>query len=181
MIHPQPRHVAAWLAATAAWASAQDFGVRKYATSQTKRTTTKNRTVQLTRLPHSSNLTLRFLPSTPDSSSDSTCAYSNTTNALTFTTASVPVQSICFNLAELFDGNATAGFVNQSLPSQWYETGLHWSIENADTFDAQANYSQVLYRQAAREQEPMSYAPRRVNLYGGLIARSAIRGTTRGC
>jgi hypothetical protein len=78
------------------------------------------------------------------------------------------VQSVCFNLAELFDGNATSGFVNQSRPSEWYESGLHWSLENAETFDAQANYSRILYHQAARDQDPESYAPRRVNLYGGL-------------
>jgi hypothetical protein len=142
--------------------------VRNPASPKGGRPQNKNRTAQLTRFPPSSNLTLRFLPSTPDSSDSTTCAYSNTTSALTFTTASVPVQSVCFNLAELFDGNATSGFVNQSRPSEWYESGLHWSLENAETFDAQANYSRILYHQAARDQEPESYAPRRVNLYGGL-------------
>jgi hypothetical protein len=182
MIPPQPRRVAAWLAVAASWASAQDFSVRKCATSQPKRTDRpkQNRTAQLTKPPLSSNLTLRFLPSTPDSSSDPTCAYSNTTSALTFTTASVPVQSICFNLAELFDGNATSGFVNQTLRSQWYESGFRWSLENAETFDAQANYSQVLYHQAAREQEPMTYAPRRVNLYGGLDCTERDPGDDKG-
>ena len=78
------------------------------------------------------------------------------------------MQSHCFNLAELFAGNATSGFVNQTNPSEWAESGLHWSISNAETFNAQANYSGVLYRQASHEREAMSYAPRRVNLYGGL-------------
>ena len=116
--------------------------------------------------PTSLNLTLRFLPSNPDS--DSTCAYSNTTSALTFTASTAPKQYHCFNLAELFTGNATSGFVNQSRPSEWYDSGLYWSISNSETFDAQANYSQILYRQALKDQEPGSYAVKRVNLYGGL-------------
>jgi len=121
----------------------------------------------LTDHAYSQNVTLRFLPSSPDS--DSTCAaYSNSTSALTFTTENIPAQSHCFNFAELFGGNATSGFVNQSNSGQWQQYGIHWALENADKFDAQANYSNVLYRQAAYEQEPGSYAMRRVNLYGGL-------------
>jgi len=115
--------------------------------------------------PISLNLTIRFLPSSSDS--DSTCAYSNSTNALTFTTQNIPAQSHCFNFADLFGGNATSGFVNQTS-NKWQELGIHWALENADEFDAQTNYSNILYRQAAHGQEAGSYATTRVNLYGGL-------------
>jgi hypothetical protein len=50
----------------------------------------------------------------------------------------------------------------------WQESGLYWSTLNAETFDPQANYSSILYRQAEYGQEPGSYAAKRVNLYGGL-------------
>ncbi|KAM0699436.1 hypothetical protein Q7P36_000438 [Cladosporium allicinum] len=140
--------------------------VRTHPSPKPPDTTNRPRTNNLP-TPTSLNLTLRFLPSTPDSP-ESTCAYSNTTNALTFTTSTTPKQYHCFNIAELFTGNATSGFVNQSRPSEWYDSGLYWSISNAETFDAQANYSRILYRQAEKDQEPGSYAVKRVNLYGGL-------------
>jgi hypothetical protein len=107
------------------------------------------------------------MPSRPDPAT-CTYAYGNTSRALTFTTASVPPQSKCFNFAEFFGGNATSGFINQTIPAYSEEGGIYWSIENADEYDPGANYSNILYRQAAHEHEAGSYASRRVNLYGGV-------------
>jgi hypothetical protein len=97
-----------------------------------------------------------------------TYAYSNTSRALTFTTASVPPQFHCFNFAELFGGNATSGFVNQTNPAYSEVGGIHWSIGSADAYDPGAIYFDILYRQPACEHEPGSYASRRLNLYGGV-------------
>jgi hypothetical protein len=97
-----------------------------------------------------------------------TSAYSNTSSALTFTTDSVLAQYHCFNFNELFGGNATSGFVNQTEPDFFHSGGISWSIENADTHDPGAIYSDILYRQADVMHEPGSYASRRVNLYGGV-------------
>lgn len=58
--------------------------------------------------------------------------------------------------------------MNQTGRGERYDSGLYWSTENAETFDPQANYSGILYRQAMKDQEPGSYASTRVNLYGGL-------------
>lgn len=115
-------------------------------------------------------MTLRFFQNDQEQS----CNYLNSSGALTFTTASVPVLSHCFNFVELFGGNATQGFVNQTrnLPGVWGEHGIHWNLENVDTFDPRGNYSGVLYRQHVTnagngELAPGKYAHRRVTIYGG--------------
>lgn len=121
----------------------------------------------------SQNVTLRFFPD----GSEETCSYENSTNALTFTTFSMPILGHCFNLADLFSGNATRGFVNQTgnLLPNWrtQEQGIAWQLENMKIFDPQANYSRVLYRQSVynpqdKRYEPGSYAWRRINIYGGV-------------
>ena len=120
-------------------------------------------------------MTLRFFP---DGQED-TCSYGDSSNALTFTTGSIPILSHCFNFAELFGRNSTRGFVNQTgnlaYPDNAHgrEAGIAWQLDNADSFDPQANYSKVLYRQHVSNAgddryEPGSYAYRRVNVYGGL-------------
>jgi hypothetical protein len=95
----------------------------------------------------SQNLTLRFFKN----GHDDTCDYYDSTDALTFTTSSIPIVQHCFSLAGLFGGNSTQGFVNQTsnLGSNVFspqEAGIHWSLENADKYDSAANYSRVLYR-----------------------------------
>ncbi|KAF1834268.1 hypothetical protein BDW02DRAFT_647718 [Decorospora gaudefroyi] len=116
------------------------------------------------------NLTLRFFTTTQDDS----CDFGATSQAITFTTASIPVLAHCFDLADLFDGNATSGFVNQStnILNSPGEYGIHWSLSNAEAYNASANYSSVLYRQHisnpnTKEQEPGSRAERITTLYGG--------------
>ena len=116
------------------------------------------------------NLTLRFFTSSQDDS----CDFSATSRALTFTTESIPILPVCFDLADLFGGNATSGFVNQTgnQPAVAGEKGIHWSILNADDYDASANYSSVLYRQKVPnpntdDQKPGHPAGRRATLYPG--------------
>ncbi|KAF2655594.1 hypothetical protein K491DRAFT_423715 [Lophiostoma macrostomum CBS 122681] len=109
------------------------------------------------------------------------CGYSNTTHALTFTTSSIPVASYCFDFAELFRGNATQGFVNQTkvLSSGAFgEAGIHWQLENVDTFDLQGNYTSVLYHQhipnpASHDWKPGHYAERVAMIYGGTSCTEA--------
>ncbi|KAF2999897.1 hypothetical protein E8E13_008476 [Curvularia kusanoi] len=69
------------------------------------------------------NLTLRFFTS----SQDDCCDLSATSQALTFTTNSIPVLPVCFDLVDLFGGNATSGFVNQTgnQPNVIGEKGIH--------------------------------------------------------
>jgi len=123
----------------------------------------------------SQNVTLRFFPD----GSEETCGYDNSTDALTFTTASIPIVGRCFNLADLFGGNATSGFVNQSQnlasPPHDQPVGIAWQLENMDMYDPQTNYSRVLYRQHVETSsgsddryKPDAYAYRRINIYGGV-------------
>jgi hypothetical protein len=92
---------------------------------------------------------------------------------LTFTTSSVPIISHCFDLEELFGGNATQGFVNQTgniRPPYTGEAGIHWQLENVDTYDPQTNFSSILYRQhvtdpAPDKLKPGNQADRAVNVY----------------
>jgi len=49
---------------------------------------------------------------------------------------------------------------------------VDWHLENMDTYDPRANYSKLLYRQSfydppSKKYESGSYAPRRINVYGG--------------
>lgn len=123
------------------------------------------------------NITLRFFPTSQQDS----CDFSNTRGALTFTTSSIPVISHCFDFAQLFRGNATQGFVNQTWnqgSGVWGEAGIHWQLFNVDTFDSQANYSSVLYRQHITdankdENKPGHHADRRVTLYGAKGCRES--------
>ncbi|KAF2649955.1 hypothetical protein K491DRAFT_609738, partial [Lophiostoma macrostomum CBS 122681] len=120
----------------------------------------------------SQNLTLRFF----ENSEYNTCSYSNSSDVLTFTTFSIPLLSHCFDFSDLFGGNATQGFVNQTgnLDSKIhlaYEPGIHWQLENMNKYDPTKNYSKILYRQhnysSSEDSEPGRYADRKVNLYGG--------------
>lgn len=113
---------------------------------------------------------LRFFTSSQDDS----CDFSATRGAPTFTTESIPILPVCFDLEDLFGGNATSGFVNQTgnQPAVVGEKGIHWSILNADNYDASANYSSVLYRQHfpnpnTDDQKPGHPAERRATLYPG--------------
>ncbi|KAM0704789.1 hypothetical protein Q7P35_007575 [Cladosporium inversicolor] len=108
--------------------------------------------------------------------SEETCGYENSTDALTFTTFSVPILSHCFNFADLFNGNTTRGFVNQTdnlAPNfRTRQEGIVWQLENMESFDPRANYSRILYRQNVynpqdKRYDPGSYAWRRINIYGG--------------
>jgi hypothetical protein len=83
-------------------------------------------------------VTLRFFPD----SQDETCSYTNSSQALTFTTDSVPVVSHCFNIADLFGGNTTNGFVDQIRnvrPLVDGHVGIAWQLENMDTLDPKAS------------------------------------------
>jgi hypothetical protein len=117
-------------------------------------------------------VTLRFFPY----SQEDTCSYNTSGDALTFTTASIPIIGHCFNLVDLFGGNTTRGFVNETdnllNPPRSQQVGISWQLENVDKYNPQANYSKVLYRQhldhASDERyEPGSYSFRRINIYGG--------------
>jgi hypothetical protein len=116
-------------------------------------------------------VTLRFFPD----SQDETCSYTNSSQALTFTTDSVPVVSHCFNIADLFGGNTTNGFVDQIRnvrPLVDGHVGIAWQLENMDTLDPKANYSRVLYHETAfhpaeDKYDPGTYGPHRINVYGG--------------
>ncbi|KAH7406433.1 hypothetical protein DE146DRAFT_391109 [Phaeosphaeria sp. MPI-PUGE-AT-0046c] len=120
---------------------------------------------------YSPNVTLRFFTS---SQADS-CDYSNSSSALTFTTVSIPVIGHCFNVADLFGGNATSGYVNQSrniIGSNLDSPGIRWQLKNVDNYDPQANYSSLLYRQhvesASSNLAPGTFADRRITVYGGV-------------
>ncbi|OAK98028.1 hypothetical protein IQ06DRAFT_295404 [Phaeosphaeriaceae sp. SRC1lsM3a] len=110
------------------------------------------------------NLTLRFFTSSQGDS----CDFGATGQAITFTTDSIPQRPHCFDLVDLFDGNATSGFVNQTSGGQ----GIRWSISNTEAYDASANYSSVLYRQHISnpntdDQKPGHRAERRATIYPG--------------
>jgi len=115
-------------------------------------------------------LTLRFFITSQDAS----CDFGSSNQALTFTTGDVPVVSYCFDFDDIFGGNATSGFVNQShnQPLVWGEAGIYWSISNTNAYDASANYSSVLYRQSISnpitdEQEIGESAAIRTTIYPG--------------
>ncbi|KAG9674966.1 hypothetical protein KCU99_g9310, partial [Aureobasidium melanogenum] len=127
---------------------------------------------------YGANLTLRFFPE----SQAGRCGYSNSSEALTFTTESVPLKGLghCFNLADIFQGNSSQGFVNQTAnlgygsgyTGEPGQAGIHWQVSNMDKFDTQANYSSVLYHQYNpdvndKENAPGTYAARTVFLYPG--------------
>jgi hypothetical protein len=93
----------------------------------------------------SQNLTLRFYTS----SGNNSCDFRATPEAITFTTDSTGFQSHCFDIADLFNGNTTSGFINQTanFPGLWGEYGIRWELRNAKSYDASVNYSRVLYQQ----------------------------------
>ncbi|KAF2795474.1 hypothetical protein K505DRAFT_301981 [Melanomma pulvis-pyrius CBS 109.77] len=117
------------------------------------------------------NLTIRFF----QTSQKDTCDFSNSSSTLTFTTGSIPILPHCFDFSDLFGGNATQGFVNQTqnlLQGTRGEAGLYWQLENAETFDPQGNYSSVLYHQhisapGSDDQKPGHFAKLQVTIYGG--------------
>ncbi|KAF1831071.1 hypothetical protein BDW02DRAFT_464173, partial [Decorospora gaudefroyi] len=119
------------------------------------------------------NVTLQFLQNNQDS-----CSIYNSTDALTFTTSSTPITPHCFEVSELFAGNTSAGFVNQShnlggmTLADGRDPGIHWQLKNKDSYDPQGNYTTILYRQHiaypdSDDQEPGHFAIRRVTIYGG--------------
>ncbi|KAI4622532.1 uncharacterized protein J4E87_006474 [Alternaria ethzedia] len=112
---------------------------------------------------HAANLTLRFFTE----SQDDTCSFRNSSEALTFTSSSIPTMDHCFNLEDIFGGNTTQGFVNQSAYPPFSATaGINWSVENAALYNAQANYTNVLYHLHVPGAEAAEqYADRRVNIY----------------
>lgn len=127
----------------------------------------------LTTLSYNQNITLRFFTS----SQTDTCDYGNSSTALTFTTSSFPVVGKCFNVADLFGGNATTGYVNQTRnvlgSARKDNPGIHWLLENKDAYDPSANYSSMLYRQhvqnpASDAYKPGHFANRWITVYGGV-------------
>lgn len=96
-------------------------------------------------LASSQNLTLRFY--TP--SANESCDFRATTEAIAFTTDSTGFQSHCFNIADLFGGKTTSGFINQTanFPGFWGEFGIRWELKNAGSYDTSVNYSRVAYQQ----------------------------------
>lgn len=121
---------------------------------------------------NSQNLTLRFFKD----STESSCGYSNTSDALTFTTSSIPVIGACFEFADLFGGNSSQGFINQTQNLgglQQSNAGIAWQLLNKDAYDPQGNYSGILYRQHVLNDDgedkykPGHFAERLVTLYGG--------------
>lgn len=119
------------------------------------------------------NLTLRFFPTAQEGS----CGYSNSSDALTFTTMDIPVSGHCFSIAELFGGNSTRGFINQThnLGRSWSsrkgeDAGIRWKVENSESYDPKANYSSILYHQNdginLQDRDPEDYSYRTVFLYG---------------
>jgi hypothetical protein len=87
----------------------------------------------------------------------------------------IPVISRCFNFVNLFSGNTTQGFVNQTQNLGGItigEAGKHWQLENVEQIDKEGSCSRVLYRQyipspASDEVKPGHYADCQVTLYGG--------------
>ncbi|KAI5240949.1 hypothetical protein E4T47_04200 [Aureobasidium subglaciale] len=119
------------------------------------------------------DFTLRFF----ETSQEDTCSYANSSNALTFTTRDVPRVNHCFNLVDLFDGNATEGFVNQTRNSYAPVEGIRWNVQNSEMFNPEANYSSILYRQYQLHQsdnkdlEPGHTARRGISIYPGQNCR----------
>ncbi|KAH0279971.1 hypothetical protein KCU91_g1372, partial [Aureobasidium melanogenum] len=136
---------------------------------------------------YGANLTLRFFRE----SQLGQCGYSNSSEALTFTAESVPLQGLghCFNLADIFQGTSQ-GFINQTAnlgygsgyTGEPGQAGIHWQVENMDKFDVQANYSSVLYHQynpdvIDKENAPGSYAARTLLPWYGLSCWTEPEGT----
>lgn len=119
----------------------------------------------------SQNFTLRFF----QNSQDDSCDFGGSSQALTFTTSSMPVINHCFDFADLFGGNTTQGFVNQTRnlgSMRPGEAGIYYTLENVETYDPQGNYSSVLYHQHVANPTSDDYKPghaanRRVTIYPG--------------
>ncbi|KAI5206466.1 hypothetical protein E4T39_02433 [Aureobasidium subglaciale] len=119
------------------------------------------------------DFTLRFF----ETNQDDTCNYANSSNALTFTTRDVPRVNHCFNLVDIFGGNDTEGFVNQTRSPYAPVQGVRWKVQNTEMFNLDANYSSILYRQYQLHQpdnkdlEPGHTAKRGVSIYPGRNCR----------
>ena len=115
------------------------------------------------------NVTLRFF----EESQRDTCSFRNSSRAISFTTSSIPVIADCFDVDDLFGGNTTQGFVNQTenLGAGQGATGIYWALQNAESYNPQANYSSILYRLYSEvsggdeKLQPGQYADRVVNVY----------------
>ncbi|KEQ97892.1 hypothetical protein AUEXF2481DRAFT_552198 [Aureobasidium subglaciale EXF-2481] len=122
---------------------------------------------------HRLDFTLRFF----ETSQDDTCSYANSSNALTCTTRDVPRVNHCFNLVDLFDGNATEGFVNQTRNPYAPVEGVRCNVQNSEMFNPEANYSSILYCQYQLHQsdnkdlESGHTARRGVSIYPGQDCR----------
>ncbi|KAI5252024.1 hypothetical protein E4T42_03749 [Aureobasidium subglaciale] len=114
---------------------------------------------------HRLDFTLRFF----ETSQDDTCSYANSSNALTFTTRDVPRVNHCFNLVDLFDGNATEGFVNQTRNPYAPVEGVRCNVQNSEMFNPEANYSSILYCQYQLHQSDNK------DLESGHTARRGVR------
>lgn len=117
------------------------------------------------------NITLSFF----QNFQEQICGYNYLIDAMTFTTKDVPRAEHCFSIAELFGGNSTRGFVNQTytLKSSWEDRkhrpdeGIHWEIRDSASYDPQGNYSGILYHQnlGVEDNDRGPYAWRTVKFY----------------
>ncbi|KAK5173154.1 uncharacterized protein LTR77_003276 [Saxophila tyrrhenica] len=99
----------------------------------------------LSTLAASTNLTISF--NTPG---DAGCGAKDSSNALTFTTGSIPPSRQCFNIEELFRGNESQSqgsrIEHSAGSSEPYEAIL-WVVYKANQFRPGLNYSQISYLQ----------------------------------
>lgn len=123
----------------------------------------------------SQNLTLIFYPQPPES-----CSFSNSTDALTFTTGSIPDKEYCFNFPDIVEYNGTSAYTNQTTTHMNTNAGIDWQIENASVFNASMNYSSILYRQWSGSTQVGSYGNRRVTLYSTADCKDDARTTFTG-
>ncbi|KAI5211564.1 hypothetical protein AUEXF2481DRAFT_5249 [Aureobasidium subglaciale EXF-2481] len=96
-------------------------------------------------LAQNTNLTFSFSPSTLN-----TCATNGSTEAVTFTTSSVPATYQCFNLEDLFSSSTSSSYgsrTTQSPQSSVPYEEIAWRLFNTDAYSNQLNYSRVWYQQ----------------------------------
>ncbi|KAK4550695.1 hypothetical protein LTR36_000274 [Oleoguttula mirabilis] len=79
------------------------------------------------------------------SGNSSTCQVQSATDSLTFSTASIPTYSQCFNINELFTGHNSSTF-SFDAPDD-VQNEISYALHGAQAFDALANYSHVLVDQ----------------------------------
>ncbi|KAH0337331.1 hypothetical protein KCU81_g8148, partial [Aureobasidium melanogenum] len=97
-------------------------------------------------LAQNANLTVSFSPATLDN-----CASNGSTEAIIFTTSSIPLSYQCFNIEDLFgSSNASPSWgsrTTESASRTYTSEEISRRVFNANSYSAQTNYSRIWYQQ----------------------------------